>query len=803
LDRAVTFNIAPQPLDLALIAFSQQAHIQVIIAPDAAGTVETPALHGTVPARVALDVLLRNSGLKYAAVGKSVSVTRVADSGDSPTSQSGVKPGAVADSATPTQPTHGSAASPEHVADHQGPQTFESNKTTDRERERGNRLEEIVVTAQKREERLKDVPISIAVLGGQDLERSSFDGVTEALNTVPGVTASPNFATGGTFIAIRGVGASGPFVSGASPISYYLDSAPFGYIRNAIFPDPNVYDLERIEVLRGPQGTLYGASAENGLVRVLTHDANLDKFEFKARGSMSGTSNGGSDNYAGDMAANVPIVEGRLAARAVVGYAHESGWINAPAVSSHINDAESRNVRLKVNARPSDNLSIGLALGQQSDHVGAPNSSSKDGVLLTLIPEPIAIKTDNYGLKVAYNFPRFSVASMTSYIDHTDDITADLGLGSLDNVGIGVPLFSNLHSKVFTQEVVLNSLSDRVWHWTVGAVYRDVKEQLVQNIPAIISFSFTDTSKSYAGYGQIGSHFLDDKFDLTVGLRYFHDDVSDRGSLVPDVAKESFHATTPRAALSWYPTKDVSIYSSYSEGFRSGVVQLQGLVPAGFPAAKPDKLHNYEVGAKGDLLSNLISFDSAVYYIKWNNVQQLIGVPYEGLDVSGIVNSRSASGPGVEFGVTVRPIVGFDLSANIGWNDLKLDAGIISQGFSLFVKGDRLNYSSEFTGGVSGNYTFPIGGGGFQGRLSAAANYGSKQAVHLIGASGPLVNAGDSLLIARAAFFVLTPDHWGVTLYIDNLTNENGSVPSNVDAGNGLGARPRPRTIGVQLDYHL
>lgn len=188
-------------------------------------------------------------------------------------------------------------------------------------------LEEVIVTAQKRAERLQDVPIAISVLDGASLDNATVEGVAAALNRVPGVTTVTGSFFGGTQVTVRGITAAGPVASGASPVSYYLDSAPFGLVKTAIVPDANAYDLDRVEVLRGPQGTLYGAGGVGGVVRILTKDANPDAFEIKARTSGSSTKDGG-ENYRGDMAVNVPIVAGKLAARAVVGYEDWGGWID-------------------------------------------------------------------------------------------------------------------------------------------------------------------------------------------------------------------------------------------------------------------------------------------------------------------------------------------------------------------------------------------------------------------------------------------------------------------------------------------
>src|ERR1700761_4711122 len=171
-------------------------------------------------------------------------------------------------------------------------------------------IDEIVVTAQKREQRIQDVPISLSVMGGAELDKSSVQSVSDALSMVPGVAVNVTGQGGETKLTIRGVTASGALFAGPgpSPIGYYLDSVPFGLVRSSVQPDANSYDLNRIEVLRGPQGTLYGASALNGLVRVLTNDADLNEFDFKARASVSSTDSGGG-NWREDAAVNLPTLD--------------------------------------------------------------------------------------------------------------------------------------------------------------------------------------------------------------------------------------------------------------------------------------------------------------------------------------------------------------------------------------------------------------------------------------------------------------------------------------------------------------
>jgi outer membrane receptor protein involved in Fe transport len=183
------------------------------------------------------------------------------------------------------------------------------------------------------------------VLSVEQLDQSSSQGVAAELTKVPGIVAFPNLqAGGGTIVSVRGVSAGSATFAGSNPVSYYLDSVPFGLVQSAVTPDSNAYDLARVEVLRGPQGTLYGASAQAGVVRVLTKDADLDRFELKMRASDSYTK-GGGDNYRGDAAINVPIIDGKLAARAVLGYQKMSGWVDTP-LGKNANDSTMRTARL-------------------------------------------------------------------------------------------------------------------------------------------------------------------------------------------------------------------------------------------------------------------------------------------------------------------------------------------------------------------------------------------------------------------------------------------------------------------------
>ncbi len=671
-------------------------------------------------------------------------------------------------------------------------------------------LDEIIVTAQKREQRMQDVPISLSVAGGADLDKSSIQSVSDALGLVPGVAVNINGQGGETKLTIRGVTAGGALFAGPSPIGYYLDSVPFGLVRSAIEPDANSFDLNRIEVLRGPQGTLYGASALNGVVRVLTNDADLKDFDFKSRSGVSSTESGGG-NWREDAAVNIPIVEDKLAVRLVAGEEHDSGWINS-AIQNNTNDADIKNIRLKVKAQPTDDLSINLGATHEEANFGAPPLGMNDYSASTQ-SQPIQSRFSAYDMKLDYQMPWFTVSSASSYFTYANN-------GSLDiDPGVALPpLTTLLNSRVFSEELNLNSKLDGPWRWSAGAFYRDARDSFYQTLGNLIPspVSEADTSRSAAIFGEIGRRFMDNQMELALGARYFHDDVGLQQLLLfgepPGTpllrSNTPFHALTPRVVLSWFPTHDYTMYASYSQGFRSGFPQseLVLLVAPAFEPVKPDKLSNYEIGAKGDLFDHRVSFDAAVYYMKWKDIQQTLGIPVPGSTayIVANVNGQSASGMGVDFAVTVRPIQGLQLGMNFSWNGLSEDSAVLSGGQLLFPSGSRIDDSPAYTIGAIAQYEFPFGSTGWSGQLAATGRYTSLQ-TSTTASSGsglpPVVVESDTITTARTSFAITAPSHWRVMLFCDNVGNNRG-VPLASQTP-FASVSQRPRTAGVQVDYHL
>jgi iron complex outermembrane receptor protein len=812
------FDISPQSLATALSEFARQSQQEILFAPEVVEQKLSGGVRGTMQPLAALKLLLKDSALTFTTTSKGAVLVGVPPSGGANPLSSGeekVAPKATGEDDTKENHTP-KGDQPKNVderirvtqADREPTASDRSVRQQDDQASKMSlvQLQEVIVTAQKREESLQKVPISISVLSGTQLENPTITSVTDALSTVPGVATNQSYNGGGTLVAIRGVSVGQALFAGSSPVAYYLDSVPFGLVKSAIAPDEDVYDLQRVEVLRGPQGTLYGANALNGVVRVLTNDANLTSFDVKVRASDSGT-DGGGNNYRGDVAVNVPLIDDKLAARAVIGYENDSGWIDTP-IKRRVNDAERRNYRLKINAQPTDEFSIGLSWWGMRDSYGAPNAAGDNYRNSSVLNQLITTDFDAYALKFGYGFSGYSLSSTTSYLRYSDnanfDFTSYLG-------GFPYALFTGLDSNVLSQEILLNSPSDKAWRWSVGGMYRRATEDRLQYdslLGPVTGFTDTvdDTSNSFAAFGEVTRIFLDGRLEATAGLRQFEDDVTQEGHVSPTTplvrAEGRFHATTPRAVLTWHASDNLMIYGSYSQGFRSGFPQ-DITVAAGFPPVKADKLYNYESGAKGSIWGGRASFEAAVYYMDWEHVQQNLQVPFENITTTAIVNGQSARGKGVDIAVTIQPLTALTFGINASWNNLEMDSAVYSGGLLLFHKGDRLSMSPETTAGASAAYAFALGASGLMGRLSASANYTSAQR-YLANPGGPafLPGTGDPMVIGRVGMSIDSAAHWTATLFVDNVNNERGAVIRPYELPD-LTSRVRARTAGLQLEYHL
>jgi iron complex outermembrane recepter protein len=780
-DSEIRLNFQSMALGDALNKWAQAAGFRLIGKGDLTQKLSSPALQGSYAPLDALNRLLAGTSLTYEFLDAQTVVIRE----KVPAASAGAegKPSLRLAAAQVNTPPARSADSTE----------LESRRGT---------MEEVFVTAQKREERLQDVPVSIAVLGGEQLDNVRSAGLLETLSGTPGLTARDNAQGSTTALSVRGVAAALPLFRGASPIGFYLDSVPFGLVRSAAVPDANPFDLDRVEVLRGPQGTLYGASSLNGVVRVLTKDADLDDFEFKGRALTSSTDKGGT-NYRADAAVNAPIIDGRLAARVVVGYEERSGWIDAPS-RKDVNDSAIENVRLKLKGQVTDALTVGLTAWRSRTELGAP-SIANDQLRKTYDDqEPNDTDFDAYSFTADFELSSLTVSSATSYMEFSSDSV--LSLAPYDDPN---PFDTDLSGKVFSQELLVNSAAEGDWRWSLGAFYRKAEESLFQ---LYAGNDNTDESESLAFFGQVTRVLLDDKLDVSVGLRHFEDEVSNEDHPGPVNTtppyyhvSDKFDKVTPKATVTFHPNTDVSIYASYGEGFRSGFSQLGNVarIAPQFRPMGPDSLKNYEVGTKANLAEGLVALEAAALFMDWRGTQQIVGVIAD----DGItsfpagVNAGKVDGWGFDVSLRVHPLDGLDLGVNYSWNDLAFRTPVLSGGEVLFAEGMRPTGSAEET--VGGFVTYSAEArNGWGGRFETSANYNSAITEVSLVDGVPTTESGQPILLVRSSLSLVSPYQWVVTAFVDNLTNTNHYQSRNF-AIDEWKSRVRPRTIGLEFSYHF
>ena len=441
-------------------------------------------------------------------------------------------------------------------------------------------LEEIVVTAQKRSESLQDVPFSVAAVTDENIRRSGSSNLAELARNVPGL-AITDLGPGQSQVAIRGISAGQvvrdqPGVK--ESVGIYLDESP---ISVALFtPDLDLFDLERVEVLRGPQGTLFGAGSSSGTLRYITAQPQIG--EFSATTEL--TAHGGTDSeFGGDLKASVNLPVGDMAAVRLVGYYDElAGFIDSVypgrATKDDVNGGSKTGVRASVLFQPMDGLSITPRIVYQKletdgypridayNILGNPYTTSEPPVTpgergqVTQLQEGLEDDFTLYDLKIDYDFGAMTLTSVTSYTDRevtvtrdasqlTGSVTYDLTFGHPtgyfpEEVRLDSPLIDSTDLQAFSQELRLYSNGDGAFRWLIGAFYQSIDRDYGQNLPTpgydeILMRRFgADSSdfnappdtpyysdlsydfSQFALFGE-GTYHFNDQWSVTGGLRYY------------------------------------------------------------------------------------------------------------------------------------------------------------------------------------------------------------------------------------------------------------------------------------------
>ena len=504
-------------------------------------------------------------------------------------------------------------------------------------------LEEITVVAQRRVENLQDVPIAISALSKAAIEKADIHDLTDIATRVPSLTYSP-FSPGQNIIALRGVSSNDDGAGTDNSVAIFVDEVYLGRVSNI---NPEMFDIERAEVLRGPQGTLYGKNTIGGAINIVSTKPDTEQFSAKLRANLG---NYERTDFAGLLTG--PLTE-NIAGKFSFSYRNRDGWVDNVVLDKKQKDDDAQAYRGQLLYTSGDTeimftadynrLDVeDMARIPQTQIVGGLGPivdqynalCGNRGPRCSTNPSDGFAKRDAWGvsLHVTHDFGIGELKSISAYRENEVD-------WEMDSVGVSIPLIDDIFDKTdqFTQELRWSGNTDTVnyvfgfWYLNEQTNRFEVFDILAdKNINGSDRYRQINETDSYAGFGQV-DWLLTENVTLTVGGRYNYEKkeiVNDAvaGDFVvinqtfASAKEEVWTSFIPKISLTWQPRETMTVYGTIAKGFKSG----------GFPAApttiidteplNQENALNYEIGFKSDLLDNL-RLNTAFFYTEYEDLQ--------------------------------------------------------------------------------------------------------------------------------------------------------------------------------------
>ncbi len=848
---SVNLDIAAQPLEAALLEFSKQTGLQLVVPTGSLPAHTTRPVTGNMPLQAALNLLLSDTNLTYKLVGNRT-ITIVPPK--NPLSANYDDAAAI-----PLQ----AAASKAGVRLAQAGSEQNKNGIPQQTKAATEQsVQEVLVTATKRTERLQDVPASIAVLTAEDIERRGLVHAEDYLRGIPG--ASQSYAYGGQAVVIRGIEtavyAQG-FGAGTTTATYFGETPTTGTggFHGGSNVDIKLVDIQRVEVLRGPQGTAFGSSSLGGAVRTIPVAPKLDRFEGRLGAGYSMTSGTGGENYMFQGVGNIPLIAGKLAIRGAAYAFSDSGYYRNRAGSDPTFQA---NVVAPLNVS---------SLATDEDEVGAYYASggrisalfqATDDLRFTLTYLSQKNQTDGWPLQNIGEYEQAVLRVAPEFVHRGQnggyyDTTIDLANGVAEydlqwadllatysyvkseaSLALPYTIFgqpkqslsfgSTTPHREYVGEIRLATKLSGAWNFLAGIygekIKRDIDERyiwdgnLAQSLVPGVRFlgvvADDDDLEQKAAFGEVSWQFLP-RFTLTGGIRAYKYDRSvftDRtGPLFGAgvVLRRGIDAsgTNLRANLSYKPSDNALVYAGWAEGFRlgkpqgganpaqcdldgNGVIDGTNMTIEQSQFVDSDSVGSYELGAKFATPNRRLSVDAAVFRVEWSGIPVSFRPPCLSIFTA---NAGVARSDGVEFQASFRPTAPVRIDFGGSYINARLTED--APGIGAFA-GNRLPGSPKVNANLGLQYEFDIGGRNAS--LRADTIYVSSLFISLPGR--PTTEAGDYVKLDLSGRIAL--ERINVDLYVRNVTNEDAFTSrSNFRPETLIGYRLRPRTVGMQLVY--
>ena len=699
-------------------------------------------------------------------------------------------------------------------------------------------LAEVIVTATRRSESIQNVAGQVTALTSGTLDQINARDFNDFAAFVPGLSyASTGPST--NLLVIRGV-TTGSQLSSATGV--YLDDIPLGAsTSNGIgyqSLNVNVFDLNRVEVLNGPQGTLYGATSLGGTVKYISNLPELKEFRIEAGAQVSSTEHGGI-NHAYTGMVNLPFGDGIGAVR-IDGYqVYDSGYAKDP-VYHRDNQGWDRSEggRVSLLLQPTDELDIRLNASTQhipseSANVGfrdpvtrQPTYGTYDQAYPTFQPSNYSLTL--YSATVSYDMPWAALTSISGYqvnngTSHTDNsLIYDAALAALGGGADPWSLSVDTTTKKFTQEVRLASHENSNFQWLVGSYLNNEKTDEIVDLfdfanPGGTFFGLSpftsflpSTYREYAAYAD-GTVFITKQFELGLGVRYskqrqaYEETVSGllaTGSaavLTPPVATSDQSVMTYLINPKYHITDDVMVYARAASGFRPGGPNFVLSPGLGNPTFAPDRLWNYEIGEKSAFLDKRATLDFDLYDILWKDIQ----VTVNNGGVNQLENAGIARVTGAELAFNYRVFSALTLGGSAAYTDARLTSSAPVIGVK--TAGARLPLSPRYNFALVGTYTFNI-----VENYSGALNVTDRWVGERLAGFGTPISPQYQLAsynLTDLNLSVDAPHGLEYGLFVRNIFDKAGEVSASVLANEYNPASPvpvvlaQPRTVGLSVKY--
>ncbi|MBN7796496.1 TonB-dependent receptor [Parahaliea mediterranea] len=716
-------------------------------------------------------------------------------------------------------------------------------------------LEEVVVTAQRRDQSLQDVPLSVSAFSADQLQQAGTTTIVDLQQAAPNVTLAPSRGTNSTLTAfIRGVGQQDPLWGFEPGVGLYLDDVYIARPQGAVL---DVYDVERVEILRGPQGTLYGKNTIGGAVKYVTR--RLDEATALDVSARVGSYNQRDLTVSGSTA----LADGLYLGGALASFKRD-GYGELLSFDAPNYDKEILSGRLSLEWHATDALYLRLQYDRSND-----KSNAKGGHRLTVgaiggapvlddvfdsragLDPDTEVNTEGAALTVEYSpADRWTLKSITAYRD--GDSVGPIDFDNLEVNDFDVPASVSDHQ--FSQEIQWLYDSDN-WHMVSGLYYFSGSSGgrfdaiLGQTVPGALiglpipwipliqtTYGEADT-ESYSAFVDVDYSF-NEQWSLNIGGRYTEDtkdatvfseqfgnlsgDPQDPFRIPVAVLSDysnskTFSEFSPRITARFAPTEQLMFYAGYSEGFKSGGFDMRGnqaANPQTVEGFDPETVDSLEIGAKGEFFDHRLRLNLSAFHANYKDMQVVTAVGFASnalgfpVPVQNVENVGEATLQGAELEAEAQLPMNLRLAANIGYIDTTIDEWLTADpanpGGFIDVSSQRdIQNTPRWTGQVALASDMDLGS---RGALTGSLSVAYRSAVQMF--ETPSAIDEDSYTLWNASLLWYSPgDHWTVGLHGKNLGDREYRVAGynfpTTGEGEVIGYYGAPRTVSLQVDYRF